>query len=184
MQEYEVTTMTPTTVPKNLKIGYDLVKNLIFYQVHSFHRRYGGIVDDLIGEANLAFVKSHNQYITGKGKGGKIIYDYASYIKNDIWYRLFDIMRLHIRRKHILKMTSIDDAIDIPDKNLDLFALSRDARFVVALALDPPDYITSIAEAKGGENKNYRSTIRKFLHDQKWSSARIKRVFTEIRSIV
>ena len=184
MNQYAATELTPSTVPRDPGDGYKLVHNLIFWQVHSFKRQFGGIVDELICEANLTFVKSHNQFITGKTpKGEDITDDYASHIRHDVFYRLFDSMRLKVRRKHLAEMVSIEDIGDIIYRNdFDIFQLSIDARFVVALILDPPDEITTNAEKKGGEFRNYRSAVRSFLRKQKWSEPKIEGIFKEIIS--
>lgn len=180
---HAATTLIPETILADPTAGYNLVRDLIFFQVHSFRRQYGGVVEDLISEANLAFVKSHNQFISGKTPAGEKITDsYATVINRSVWYRLFDSMRLRVRRDHLAKMVPIENAVGVADeKGFDILDLSPDARYVVALILDPPDHIISKAQNKGGENRNYRSAIREFLQDQKWNSTKIDQSFDEIR---
>lgn len=178
------TTLMPGTVPVDSNIGYKLVRDLIFYQAQSFKESYGGMIDELISEANFAFVKAHNQFITGRSPTGKEITDsYATEISRSVWYRLFDSMRLKVRREHLAKMVSIEDE-GVEGEMFNAFDLSKDARYVVALVLDPPDYIISSAELKGGECRNYRSAIRGFLKKNKWSATRIDCVFNEIKDII
>lgn len=183
---YKASTLTPETTPIDPGIGYRLVRDLIFFQVHAFKRQFGGVVDELISEANLAFVKTHNQYITGKTPTGKrFTDDYATEISRSVWYRLFDSMRRRVRREHLCKMAPLETAVNVIDeRNLNIFDLSVDARFVVALILDPPDSIITRAEIKGGEYRNYRSVVREYLKERNWAKSRIEQSFNEILTVV
>jgi hypothetical protein len=181
--------MTPDTVPHDPNDAYELVRNLVFHQVHKFRRRYGGEFDELVCEANLAFVKGHAQFTTGKTATGKTITDpYATEIRRWVWYEMFDAMRTRLRRKAIAPMVAIKEGQEFPDRlpewDVSSWAaeLGPDARLAVELVLNPPAPIENTAEAKGGEPRNYRSTVRAHLAaDLGWSTKRINAAFEEIR---
>lgn len=186
--QHPATTMTPATVPPDPGDGYKLVKNLIFDQVHKFRHRFGGEFDELVGEAHVAFVKSHNQFLTGKTVTGLPFQaPYATVIRRCVWYNLFDTMRTRVRRQKAAPMVSIEDGQDFhtPDNGLNVSTwveeLGTDARYAVTLVLEPPAAVEETIQAKGGEPRNYRSTVRTYLAAEGWSTARINAAFEEIR---
>lgn len=187
-QHYPAATMTPPETPTDPGEAYELVRGLIFDQVNKFQNRYGGDIDDLVGEAHLAFVQGHQEFITGKTLTGRDIKaPFATSIRRWVWYELFDAMRTRVRRSKIVQMTPIEEGQDFeaPAPGFKVAALaeglSEDARYVMSLVLDPPPQIEKTAEAKGGEPRNYRSTVKQFLTAEKWRSARIDAAFDEVK---
>ncbi len=164
--------------------GYALTKNLIFDQVHKFCRRFGGDVDDLVGEAHVAFMVGHRAYVEGRGNSEI----YSIEIRRCVWYKLFDKMRVRLERKRRVKFTSTNDQEDAfaePAKsafNTTEFmgTLTPDARITTALVLDPPPEVVRVAEAKGGTPRNYKSTVRTHLQAAGWDTDRINAAFEEI----
>ena len=187
--KYPAASMTPDETPKDAGKGYCLVKNLIFDQVHKFRRRYGGDVEELTGEANLAFVKGHKQFITGYQAKGKAFTDpYATVIRRWVWYEMFDNMRTRLRRNSITKMEGFIEGQEFPSRAIEWDVvewtdeLSDDARMIAELILDPPENIEDTATKMGGEPRNYRSTVRAYLQgDLGWKPERISDAFSEIR---
>ncbi|MBU1067226.1 hypothetical protein KKE60_05535 [Patescibacteria group bacterium] len=184
---YPAATMTPADAPVDPAEGYELVRNLIFDQVHKFSRRYGGDFDELVGEANLAFVKGHNQFITGMRPSGKPFdTTYATEIRRWVWFELFDAMRTRLQRQARAQMISVGD-MDYPVQSFEFdvtdwaAGLSSDASYVVELLLDPPEDVEEIIMAKGGEPRNFRSTVRAYLVASGWSARRISEAFAEIK---
>lgn len=175
--------------PTDIDEGYALVRNLIFDQVHRFRRRYGGDVDELVGEANLAFVRGHEQFVGGVMKNGQPIRtEYHRHIRYWVWYELFDAMRARLSRHALVAIVPV---ADYGDYNLAAPAgfdamefadeLSEDARYVAQLVLDPPVAVSRVAVAKGAQPRNFRSTIRDHLKDRGWANARINAAFGEIK---
>lgn len=181
-QEYET--------PKTLEDGFNKVRDLIFYQVHKFIRSYGGDFDDLFGDAQELFVIGHNQYLSGAtATGMPLKFDYATTIRFEVWYGLFDKMRVNLTHKRIVPCVPLED-YDIPvsqcefDTEEFIDGLSKDARTVADLVLNPPEDIFDVILEKGGTPRNYRSTIRAHLKANGWSSARVDAAFDEIKTVL
>ena len=186
--EYPAATMTPETTPKDAGEAYSLVKNLIFDQVHKFHQQFGGDFDDLVGEAHEAFLLTHNQYLTGKANSGRVYTNpFATEVRYEVWCILFDKMRTHTRRQAAHPFCCIAEGQDFASHEyefkLEQFTeeLSEDARFTVELLLNPPEEIEAVAIAKGGEPRNYRSTVRDWLQRHGWGVGRIDTAFNEVK---
>lgn len=175
-------TPKPTTADQ----GYAMVRDLIFDQVYKFQRRYGGDRDDLAGEAHVAFMKGHQQYMRGTTPSGDAIeHSYAVEIRRWVWFEMFDAMRLRVDRKSRAKMMPLGD-YDAPSPELDFNVmdfvedLSADARVAARMVLGPPAEVAATAAAKGGTPRNFRSTVRAYLADWGWKPARINAAFDEI----
>lgn len=177
-------TETAIGAPATIDEGYETVKNLIYHQVHKFFERYGGDFDELLAEANLAFVQGHRQFIEDAA-ASKPTGTYHSTIRNWVWYEMFEQMRTRLRRGSIVQISEFfDDTTKTNPWDTGIFVaeLSNDARYAVMLVLDPPEEIKRVAEAKGGEPRNYRSTVRVHLEeDLGWKEGRIAAAFMEIR---
>jgi len=175
---------TPTTT---IDERYEEVRALIYSQVNKFARQYGGDVDDLEGEAHGPFMQGDPRYATGKTATGKPIEQpYHVVIKNHVWYGLFDAMRTRVRRHNMAAMQQAGETdVTLADRefNTNIMAIdsSDDARLVLGLVLDPPAELHREAQAKGGEPRNVRSTVRAYLTRQGWTPERINATFEEIR---
>ena len=176
---------TETFEPKNIEAGYEQVKNLIFHQVHKFFAQYGGDFDELVGEANLAFVRGHNEYATGHTATGLTIDDpYHVVIRRWVWFSMFDAMRARLQAKAVTQPAELTENIPAEERwdAKDYTAgLGADAYTAAMLVLRPPEEIEAVAQAKGGEPRNYRSTVRAYLGNLGWDEGRINRAFAEIR---
>jgi len=177
--------------------GYELVKNLIFHQVHKFRKRYGGDVEELICEANLSFMKGHLQFVSGKRKrGGEYITPYSTEIRYWVWFGMFGKMRQRLKRQQKAPMVPWEDRdfvdTSVNDFDLDEYIedfdkpLSRDGRLIIELILDEPDdTVSQIAEGKGGQPRNYRSTVRQVLRKKYyWNTLRINEAFAELKEVM
>lgn len=181
-----ITTATP---PTDAGTAYETVRPLIFDQIYKFKARFGGDLDELEGEANLAFMKGHTQYIGGTRPNGKPIENaYHVEIRRWVWFELFDAMRQRVdqKRRYGTPEAVGDLAYTFEDTCFDAVAFARhlddDARTVLQLVLDPPICVVVKAERKGGEPRNIRSTVRAWLRSAGWHAARINDAFEEIRS--
>ena len=129
--------------PDDAAEAYELVKNLIFDQVHKFRRKFGGDVDELVGEANLAFMKGHTQYMSGHRAGGAEHDAYHVEIRRWVWFELFDAMRTRLSRKSQVGMVAAGDHVyDFADTTFDSVVwaadMGDDARMAVNMVLEPP----------------------------------------------
>lgn len=187
---YPAATMRVGEAPADAGAGYNLVKNLIFSQVHKFVNRYGGDFDDLVGDANMAFMKGHAQFTAGVTSTGLPIEGtYAAEIRRWVWFELFDAMRIRLSRQHAAPMVEIAEGEDFADTRPAEFSLedftdgmSEDACLVAGLAINPPPAVEVAANEKGGNPRNIRSTIREYLRNEcGWGAERIGAAFDEIR---
>ncbi len=179
---------TAATTTTTIDERYEEVRALIYSQVNKFARQYGGDVDDLAGEAHVHFMQGDQTYTTGKTATGlDIDQPYHVVIKNHVWYGLFDAMRTRVRRHNMAAMQQAGETdVTLADRhefNADIMAIdsSDDARLVLGLVLDPPAELHREAQAKGGEPRNVRSTVRAYLTRQGWTPERINTTFEEIR---
>lgn len=174
-------------MPGTVEEGYDLVKGLIFDQVYKFCNRYGGDMDELVGEAHVAFMKGHKDITRRKGDGR-----YGAYIteiRRWVWFELFDAMRVRLERERNVTFTSTTDTEDTYvepsaptfDRDGFMHVLSEDGQLVAELVLNPPEAVETVAMAKGGTPRNYKSTVRAYLkNDVGWAADRINEAFAEI----
>jgi len=169
---------------------YEDVSKMIYSQVHKFARRYGGDVEDLIGEAHLAYARGHKAYMDGGEKLQSRV-PYHTVIRRWVWYEMFDAMRVRVKRGKNVKVGLMGDT----DKdyearsttfNKDEFydGLTEDAATVARLVLEPPAEIEKTVVAKGGDPRNYKSTVRSYLADAGWSNARVSAAFEELAEVV
>jgi hypothetical protein len=188
--------------------AYELVKKVIFGQAYKFYCQFGGDLDDLVGDANLAFMQGHTQFMTGKRPSGSPLdVPYAEEIRRWVWFRLFDSLRSKIRRQEITTISFVDNIDEVaneirykPGTCIDrplINNLGEDALFVARLLLDPDAGVETESNTKGGCPHNYRSTIRSYLKSNgwwvpcrngwwhnphsKWTNERINKAFDEIR---
>lgn len=157
---------------------YKDTENLITYTCWKFHKSHGGDFEELKAEANKLFLKAYSNFDYTKSSFGTWLY----YI---IWRGLLSWSAKESRQTQYYKNT-VD--VDVPDKTSNwslsdfMEELTSDARIVAMLAIDTPKEIIDIVEAKGGEIRNIRSTIRQYLVTMGWGSKRITESFNEIRT--
>src|SRR5476651_2599406 len=83
---------------------YDDVAELVYDTCWKFKRRYGGDFDDLLSQANLAFMESYGSYQTK--------YRFSTWVRTIVWNRLLDEARrisfkwhqLHKRGKQMIHL--------------------------------------------------------------------------------
>jgi DNA-directed RNA polymerase specialized sigma24 family protein len=171
------------------------VEKLIFDTVHRFIRLYGGDFEEYVAESNVVYMKVYEAFDPERGA-------FSTLLVTSIWNRLIDVS---YDRSEAMKVhgASLDAAKDdggslaemVADHrpanfNLEEFAsdLTEDAKSVLRMVLKSPkefgphlsDMIEEVAMGKGGENRNWRSTIRNYLWEVGWSVERISKTFSEI----
>lgn len=186
-------------VDNTIEENFLSVEKLLHHQAHKFQRYYGGDLDELLSEANLIFMRANAHFQERQAQGTQPV-AYATEIRTWVWHRLFDEMRIRLRREKRAKFHSLDasnagehksglsfvaNAIPAPVKpsfDRESFArvLSDDARFCAELALNPPKVLEKKGRAKGGCGRNYKGVIRAHLVWRGWDSTRINEAFAEI----
>lgn len=165
---------------------YEDVQKLVAYTARKFARRYGGHLDDLLSDANSAFVRGHIAIMEGRMNAEC----YATEIRRYVWYDLFDRFRTNNGLRNINKKPAkrLGDALaevacpEEPQPLSELLeGLSEDAALAVELVLNTPAELAAVAEGKGGKPNNYRSTIRQHFKDLGWAAERINECFAEIK---
>lgn len=177
---------------------YNDVEKLIYHICYLFQRRNGGDFEELVSEANLTYMKVYESWEPDKGS------KFSTYLATCIYRRLLDVASYEWRRNCIrtgVTSESSDahhstcfavpiDGIDLKDDyqefNEDsLFeGFSSDARLVINLVLDAPKDLLDTVRSKGGEIRNWRSTIKEFLSDMGWTAKQITESFNEVRSVL
>ncbi len=151
------------------------VENLIRKQVWGLVKTYGGDFDELMAEASYLFIAAYNDW------PGDI--PFTTWCGNWIRWALID--QLRVRISHQRHYTHVDDEL-IVKKTSDwrpadfIEELSEDASLVVQLVFETPAEIASVIACKGGQPRNYRSTIRSYLCSIGWTTRRITETFAEI----
>lgn len=176
--------MNDKPMPATPEEGYASVRDLIFDQVYKFHRRYGGDVDDLTGDAHVAFMRGHAASL----KANVTAEQYPTEIRRWVWYRgMFDAMRVRLERKRNVKFSSTADQEDTYIAHTRTFStddfmdrLTPDGRIAASLVLTPPPEIEKCAAGKGGSPRNYKSTVRSYLRTMGWQNERINEAFEAI----
>lgn len=161
--------------------AYESVRLLIYRICHQHRARRGGCFDELVSEANLAFLSAYRRYEPNPDV------TLAQWIAFVVRHELLEGARNHASRKRDVK--SLPAAV--PDKRSRftreaLFeALREDGRSLVALVLDPPlDVEVSAMVGQGygtDEVHNLRGAVREYLEDWGWGPERIADAFGEVR---
>jgi RNA polymerase sigma factor (sigma-70 family) len=177
----------------------DLIRSVVWKVI----RQYGGDFDELMSEANAAFLDA---YRTFDGSSA-----FTSWLHTRVWYSCVSFVRDRLEEQSRYKwreaeratvdgisIKSIGDASladesihngveNVPDRRSTwrvsdlLEELGEDARMVVSLTLETPTELARIAEQKGGQPRNLRSSLRQHLAEMGWTAVRIAESFSEVR---
>ena len=167
-------------------MDYLKVEKLIWDTCLSFRRSHGGDLDDLIGEAHVAYMLCLDSYNPARSKFG-------TWLRTKIWFALLErarsMTRYHGRfpieyRDPIVGFNGIKTNVPEEfDTDGFLAALGDDARMVAALALKPNIDIRLDCECrKGRDETKIRKSVTAFLRGRGWEPERIATAFAEVRS--
>jgi len=191
--------MTTTIITPPIVDTYLDVERLIYYVCNKFKKRYGGDIEEMIGEANIIYMKVYKIW---KPTGGM---SFTSLLCTCVYRKLTDIHRMSIRKSKIWgtsldglpfygkktsrteyeNIRSINDMGVMEDKSLspfDIEEFTNDAKTIIQLILDEPEEIKTKVEQKGNQYRNWRSVVRTYLKEIDWTARRISESFEEIRS--
>lgn len=166
---------------------YTDVEKLVYSTVHEFIGRYGGEFEELVSEANLAFVIAYHRYTDGTSK-------FSYWVRYIIWKLLLEQQRNKLRRSPPQPNVSLhgDDGEIVFDRGDHpqfclmefLDELTEDAKIVTLLAVDTPLGLTKQMVEKGGSGMQRRAVLRDYLEGLGWTAERIKESFTEIGALL
>ena len=165
-------------VRANASETYEECRKLIYSTVWSVIRQYGGDFDDLMSEANVAFLDAYESFDGSSA--------FTSWVYSTVWYRCVDFVGSRLENQR--RFQSVEDDTTIPDRrrsswriNDMLEELGEDARLVVKLTIETPAELARIADVKGGQARNLRSSLRQYLADMGWTAVRIAESFCEVQ---
>jgi DNA-directed RNA polymerase specialized sigma24 family protein len=167
---------------------YADVQKLIWHTCHRFARRNGGDVEEYVAEANVVYLKVYESWSPNMGT------KFSGYLVTCIWRRLIGV-RNHARRHKPVWHASLDveqpngrtmasQVVDDRPEYRSLYdlvaTLSADAAAVVQLVVDAPADLLAVAQGKGGQPRNWASSLRTRLRKAGWEPKRITETFEEI----
>ena len=175
---------------------YSELKNLIYSTVWNVVKQYGGDFDELMSDANIAFLEAYANFDGSSS--------FSSWVRQSVWFKCVDSIRDRLteqqRYKRLqddtkngvpIQRTAHDEQVDgIPDTfstwslNGLLEDLTEDARIVVQLTLETPVELEAVVQAKGGQPRNLRSSLRSYLAEMGWTACRIAESFNEVRRVL
>lgn len=156
-------------------------RQIIDQVVGRFVRNWGGDFEELRAEANTIFVAAWRNW-GGEEKHGT---PWPTFLKFWVYMVLMDQMRANLRRKKAMNPVG-GDAPEwlsvVHDFEPGYFTdhLSEDAKALIGIVLDMPTEVVRVAENKGGEWRNYRSSIRAYVKRSGWAASRVAKAFGEL----
>ena len=162
-------------------------------------RQYGGDFDEAMSDANIAFLDAFDSY---NGSSA-----FTTWVRTRVWYALITSARKKAEERGRRTRNLADEKVrgipcssgvgedgasmfDVPDRSRCsrlrevIEELGEDARIVVQLVVETPAELEQVWEAKGGQPRNLRTSIRQYLADAGWTAARIAESFFEIRRVL
>lgn len=169
---------------QQMEQDYKSIKNMLGHIAHQFSKKHGGDVDELFSEASYVFCLAYPKWDEEKSK-------LTTFMYHSIWRRLIQY-RKNQCKKQMCQFSQNEKeeatAAEIPDYERTsgfevgnfLEQLGEDARTVVKILLNPPQRLRNNAEAKGGQNRNWGSSLRELLKDLAWTKEKIQEAFEEV----
>lgn len=182
--------MNATLRKEILTETYEDMQNLVYEAAWKFYYIHGGDIDDLIGQANLSFIRAVDSHDESRSKLTTWI---CVCIKND----LRNNMKNEYKQTHLTHI-SIDDEnnyLDIPTPDSDSFSIielldemERDAHIILQLFLETPKEIIIDVLNEGKQINHIQGYVRKRLRNRLrqmgWTIKRITEAFNEIKTII
>lgn len=147
-----------------------------------FARKYGGEVDEYFSVGCMTFVKAYLGDTFDHTKSS-----FKTWIRTKVWFQLLDDMRTRLGRNNRLPRVDADlDKHPTQEGSFDLDefleTLSEDAQTVIQLVVDtPPAFALEVYVRGEFTPGNVLRSLRIFLRDLGWASARIVEAFEEVR---
>jgi len=164
--------------------SYEDVRRLIAKVSSSFRRRFGGDYQEIISEANVAFLEAYRTYDCDRGSFSKRV----SYV---VYMQLVE--NACKRMNHAKKYPEVLITPDVPEKHHHgglgsiLSEVSEDAAIVIRLVLDPPGELycrMPPPRSSSFRAEEVRDAVADFLLDVGWATRRVIDAFDEIREVL
>ncbi len=162
-----------------LDVSYKSVEGLIYATAGKFFRRHksGISFDEMVSQANLAFVKACKSYSPEKAK-------FTTWVTIHIWYHLKKQMQKSFKDK----LRPLPDKYDIEDTQMNTWewkefrkGLKKRSRILVRLILSPTPELVRITESLGEPTReNVRTALKVYLQGHGWNMSQITMAFQEI----
>lgn len=174
---------------------YNDVEKLIYFVCHRFRKKYGGEFDELLSEANEIYMDAYRSHDPERGP-------FHKHLQAKIWGGMISTLRKRLQRNRTVSVkrgkvfrvsdcsnVTIDESMKqretIPFDERKLYAMSRDARFIVDLARNPTReinfLITCMLTPKITTAEAHRRAIIDLLRHSGWNEKRIIRAFNNAR---
>jgi len=160
---------------------YIEVKPVILSAVRDICNRFGGNFDDVLSDANSAFLEAYESWEPEQSS-------FTSWLRHRIFSTAVNNLRQRCREQG--RRERVEDS-DIPERNQPawnvrqvLEELTEDAALVVRLVVETPAELEAVVQAKGGQPRNLRSSLRQYLADAGWTACRIAESFNEVRKVL
>ena len=164
---------------------YKEIVNFLRKICHDFQTRYGGCVDDYMSHINMIYVKAYERWDPVNCNATR-----NTYFKYWLWNSLLDIYRTQWSRasKHhaevedevMLNIEASENSSFIDMESMELL-LSDDGFMVLSMLLKPEPGLDEEIQSKGGQPRNYKSTIKACLRAIGWGKLRIEESFDEVK---
>lgn len=183
-----VTLLYPPSGTALQREDYRMITNALYEEIRTdllrlakaYRQRYGGDLDELLSDANLAVVIAAGKYDPAKGElKGWLRYYAWMYWKN---YTTRAISAPHTAGGDALSLAQEDAR---RDARAVLQELSEDARVAALAALEPPADVLVNARLLQGETSpvSLRLAVTEYLKDMGWGASRILAAFAELREV-
>jgi len=166
---------------------YEDVRDLIFFQARRFYLRYGGELDEIVGQALFIYVKASLKFKFRQGT------KFSSYIANRIWKGLIDFYKRRFRNPQpLLEDLITERIISIPsysDKavkfKVELFdRITPDARFIVKKIFEPDHKLKCILRYKRGKRIERRAIRQYLTKHRNWTHSRVDTAFWRLQKAI
>ena len=155
-------------------------QNLVYRVVLKFQRRFGGDVDELVGEAKIHFMVAYKTFDPNRAK-----------LSTHLWHNIYNGLRVHARSQRAIQRGGKHRRADGYDLGLVPSAakqahwseeLTPDAKHVAELVLDPPpDIRLMLSDRKRPGQQQWREVVADYLRDMGWCNRRVLKAFVELR---
>ena len=194
------TTLSPTQ-RATADETYEEVKDLLYATVWKVVRQFGGDFDELMSEANVAFLEAYSNFDGSSS--------FSSWVRQSVWYKCVDLIRGRLTEQSRYAKGFSDESVnrvpcsmagadadvrgilEIPDRPHSSWKiqsmieeLTEDAALVVKLTIETPAELEAVVQAKGGQPRNLRSSLRQYLAEMGWTACRIAESFNEVRRVL
>lgn len=170
--------MTIPTAEIPITDTYEDIKRLIYQICNGYVHSSDLNFEELVSEANHAFVKAYNKYDPERG-------DFTTLIHHAVNNHLKSLMRKRVREiKFKTNQENIETHIKKIRFTLHTFinSLSDDSKFIMKLIFDAPNDIKEMTKALGKDQLKWREFIGLHLFNLKWDQDRIDATFEEVKA--